>query len=170
MNVHLSEKRIEDRMSSKCRRSSIMKGNQQSWIVADLTEFKRAQESYSRKSKQAFLHHNVGDGKHHLSSTNTGGSNWFNPASEQMFGCSEVEAMEPSMIVFIAASDSDKNPATTICLQHSIVSLLEGRVRTINGIRHHWWSFSCEASTQRWISGTKNLTPISPLGNHCWHE
>ena len=129
-------------------------------IMADLTEFKRAQET-------------IRESQNRLSSIITSAMESiitldehrrilsFNPASEQMFRCSEAEAIGQSIDRFIALPNSDKNHNNgDPNEQHSIVSLLEGRVRTINGIRVNGEAFPVEASIAKAITGNEELYTI----------
>ena len=129
-------------------------------IVADLTEFKRAQEAI-RESQNRLSCIITSAMESIITLDEHRRIQLFNPASEQMFGCSEVEAMGQSIDRFIALPNSDKNHGNNDVLeQHSIVSLLEGRVRTINGIRINGEVFPVEASIAKVNSGNEELYTI----------
>ncbi|RPI05018.1 MAG: PAS domain-containing sensor histidine kinase [Ignavibacteriae bacterium] len=129
-------------------------------IVADLTEFKRAQEaireSQSRLSSiiTSAMESIITLDEHRRIQS-------FNPASEEMFRCSEAEAIGQSIDRFIALPNSEKNNGNGNGHEpHSIVSLLEGRMRAINGIRTNGESFPIEASISKVISGNEELYTI----------
>ena len=129
-------------------------------IVADLTEFNRAQssirESQSRLSciiTSAMESIITLDEHRRIQS--------FNPASEQMFRCSEAEAIGQSIDRFIALPNSDKNHNNGDMHElHSIVSILEGSMRAINGIRTNGEVFPVEASIAKVIVGSEELYTI----------
>jgi PAS domain S-box-containing protein len=129
-------------------------------IITDLTEFKRTQvairESQSRLSciitsaMEAIITLNA---QHRIQS--------FNPASELMFRCSEIEAIGQSIDRFITLPPNDDNQINQDTLhQDSIVSVLEGRVRAINGIRVNGESFPVEASISKVNIGEEELYTI----------
>ena len=129
-------------------------------IVADLTEFKRAQEtireSQSRLSSiiTSAMESIITLDEHRRIQS-------FNPASEQMFGCTEAEALGQSIDRFIALPNSDKNHNNNSTHeQHSIVSILEGRMRAINGIRVNGEIFPVEASIAKVNAGNEELYTI----------
>ena len=85
----------------------------------------------------------------------------FNPAAEQMFRCSEAEAIGQSIDRFIALPQIDKNHThIDVPDQHSIVGVLEGKTRTINGIRVNGEHFPVEASISKVNVGKEELYTI----------
>jgi len=129
-------------------------------LVTDLTEIKRAQEAI-RESQNRLSCIITSAMESIITLDEHRRIQLFNPASEQMFGCSEAEAMGQSIDRFIALTNSDKNHNNSDALeQHSIVSILEGRVRTINGIRINGEVFPVEASIAKVHSGNEELYTI----------
>jgi PAS domain S-box-containing protein len=129
-------------------------------LLTDLTDLKRTQEaireSQSRLSSiitsamEAII---TLDKKQRIMS--------FNPASELMFRCSEEEAIGQSIDRFIALQQNDKNYDTTESSnQRSIVSMLEGRMGTINGMRVNGEIFPVEASISKVNVGKEELYTI----------
>jgi PAS domain S-box-containing protein len=128
-------------------------------LVTDLTELKKAQEaireSQSRLSSiitsamEAII--TLDEHQRILS---------FNPASELMFCCSEEEAIGRSIDRFIALQQDDNNRTTELSKQQSIVSMLEGRMGTINGIRVNGEIFPVEASISKVSVGNEELYTI----------
>jgi PAS domain S-box-containing protein len=128
-------------------------------IVTDLTEFKRTQEAI-RESQNRLSCIITSAMESIITLDEHRRIQLFNPASEQMFGCSEAEAMGQS-IDFIALPNSDKNYNNSdVQEQHSIVSIVEGRMRTINGIRINGEVFPVEASIAKVNSGNEELYTI----------
>jgi PAS domain S-box-containing protein len=129
-------------------------------IVTDVTEVKRTQEAIRENQNRlaciitSAMESIITLDEHRRIRT-------FNPASEQMFRCSEEEAIGQSVDRFIALPNSEKNQATgDVHEPHSIVSLLEGRMRTINGIRINGEVFPVEASISKVIVGNEELYTI----------
>ncbi len=129
-------------------------------IVADLTEFKRTQETIRESQSRlsciitSAMESIITLDEHHLIQS-------FNPASEQMFGCLETEAVGQSIDRFIALPHSDKNHNNIdVNEKHSIVDVLEGRMRTINGIRINGEVFPVEASIAKVYAGNEELYTI----------
>jgi PAS domain S-box-containing protein len=129
-------------------------------IVTDLTEFKRTQEaireSQSRLSSiitsatEAII---TLDGRQRIRS--------FNPAAEQMFQCSETEAIDQRIDRFISLPNSDRNHGgADDSGRGSLVNILEGRVKMINGLRINGESFAAEASISKVKAGTEELYTI----------
>jgi PAS domain S-box-containing protein len=129
-------------------------------IVADLTEFKRAQEAI--RESQSRLSCIITSAMESIITLDEHRRiQLFNPASEQMFGCTEAEAIGQSIDRFIALPNNDKNHNHSEGIeQHSIVSLLEGRMRAINGIRVNGEVFPVEASIAKMNSGGEELYTI----------
>ena len=129
-------------------------------LVTDLTEIKRTQEAI-RESQNRLSCIITSAMESIITLDEHRRIQLFNPASEQMFGCSETEAMGQSIDRFIALTNSDKNQNNSDVLeQHSIVSILEGRMRTINGIRINGEVFPVEASIAKVRSGNEELYTI----------
>jgi PAS domain S-box-containing protein len=129
-------------------------------IVTDLTEFKRTQETIRENQSRlsciitSAMESIITLDKHRRIQS-------FNPASEQMFHCSEAEAMGQSIDRFIALPSSDKNHDNDgEHEQNSIVSMLEGSMRTINGIRVNGEVFPVEASISKVYAGNEELYTI----------
>jgi len=129
-------------------------------IVTDLTEFNRGQKAiYDSQSRLSCIITSAMESIITLDEHRRIQS--FNPASEQMFRCSEAEAMGQSIDRFIALQNDDKNHSNgNTHEQNSIVSLLEGRMRTINGIRINGEVFPVEASIAKVNSGNEELYTI----------
>ena len=129
-------------------------------IMADLTEFKRTQEAIIESQNRlsciitsAMESIITLDEQRRILS--------FNPASEQMFGCSKEEAIGQSIDRFIALPNSDKNNSNgDENEENSIVSLLEGRTGTINGMRINGETFPVEASIAKVHAGNEELYTI----------
>jgi PAS domain S-box-containing protein len=129
-------------------------------IVTDLTEFKRTQETIIESQNRlsciitSAMESIITLDEHRRIQS-------FNPASELMFRCSKDEAMGQSIDRFIALPNSDKNHDNdSEHEQNSIVSLLEGRMRTINGIRVNGEVFPVEASIAKVNAGDEELYTI----------
>jgi PAS domain S-box-containing protein len=130
-------------------------------MMTDLTEIKRTQEairdSQSRLSciitsaMEAII---TFDEHRHIQS--------FNPASEQMFLCTESEALGQSIDRFIALPyrENTTNHIETIVKDESLIDVLEGRMRAINGIRVNGEMFPVEASISKVTGGRELLYTI----------
>jgi PAS domain S-box-containing protein len=129
-------------------------------IVTDLTEFKHTEDAV-RESQNRLSCIITSAMESIITLDEHRRIQLFNPASEQMFGCSEAEAMGQSIDRFITLTNSDKNHNNNdVQEQHSIVSILEGRMRTINGIRINGEVFPVEASIAKVHSGNEELYTI----------
>ena len=128
-------------------------------LVTELTEFKRTQDAI-RESQNRLSCIITSAMESIITLDEHRRIQLFNPASEQMFGCSEAEAMGQSIDRFITLTNSDKNNNNDMLEQHSIVSILEGRMRTINGIRINGEVFPVEASIAKVNSGNEELYTI----------
>jgi PAS domain S-box-containing protein len=129
-------------------------------IVTDLTEFKRTQETI--RESQSRLSCIITSAMESIITLDEHRRiQLFNPASEQMFRCSEAEAIGQSIDRFIALPNGEKNHTNNDAHEpHSIVSLLEGKMRTINGIRVNGEVFPVEASIAKMNSGNEELYTI----------
>jgi len=129
-------------------------------IVTDLTEFKHAQDAI--RESQSRLSCIITSAMESIITLDEHRRiQLFNPASEQMFGCSEAEAIGQSIDRFIALPNHDKNHTNNDGHeQHSIVSLLEGRMRTINGVRINGEVFPVEASIAKVNAENEELYTI----------
>jgi PAS domain S-box-containing protein len=129
-------------------------------IVTDLTELKRTQEAI--RENQSRLSSIITSAMEaiitldkHLRIQS------FNPASEQMFRCSEAEALGQSIDRFIALpqNDGDQDQLDNTD-QGSIVGMLERRMRTINAVRVNGENFPIEASISQVTVGQEELYTI----------
>ncbi|MBN1397546.1 MAG: PAS domain S-box protein [Bacteroidetes bacterium] len=130
-------------------------------LLTDLTELKRTQEaireSQSRLSSiiTSTMEAIITLDKHLRIQS-------FNPASEQMFRCLESEAVGQSIDRFIAltqdAAGVDESEKTEN--QNSVAGLVEGRIRTINGVRVNGEKFPVEASVSKVNIGKEEIFTI----------
>ncbi len=129
-------------------------------IVTDLMEFKRTQEAI--RENQSRLSSIITSAMEAIITLNEHLQiQSFNPASEQMFRCSETEAIGQSIDRFIALPQGYLNHTQPhVSDQDSIVSMLEGRMRTINGIRVNGEHFPVEASISKVRVGKEELYTI----------
>jgi PAS domain S-box-containing protein len=129
-------------------------------MMTDLTEIKRTQEA-------------IRDSQNRLSCIITSAMEAiitfdehrriqsFNPASEQMFLCSESEALGQSIDRFITLPYRDTSShSTEPVVTESLINLLEGRMRAINGIRVNGEIFPVEASISKVTGGRELLYTI----------
>jgi PAS domain S-box-containing protein len=126
-------------------------------IVTDLTELKRTQESI--RENQSRLSSIITSAMEaiitldeHLRIRS------FNPASEQMFRCSEAEALGQSIDRFIALSQKVAGQSHSDEPDHnSVAGLVEGNMRTIKGVRVNGENFPIEASISKVKVGKEEL-------------
>jgi two-component system, cell cycle sensor histidine kinase and response regulator CckA len=129
-------------------------------IVTDLTDLKRTQESI--RENQSRLSSIITSAMEaiitldkHLRIQS------FNPASEQMFRCLESEALGQSIDRFIALSqDDDARKNSDESDQNSVAGLVEGKIRTINGVRVNGEKFPVEASVSKVNVGKEEIYTI----------
>jgi two-component system, cell cycle sensor histidine kinase and response regulator CckA len=129
-------------------------------IVTDLTDLKRTQESI--RENQSRLSSIITSAMEaiitldkHLRIQS------FNPASEQMFRCLESEALGQSIDRFIALSqDIDVQENADETDQNSVAGLVEGKIRTINGVRVNGEKFPVEASVSKVNVGKEEIYTI----------
>lgn len=129
-------------------------------IVTDLSEFKRTQEVI-RESEIRLASIITSAMEAIITLDHDQRIRSFNPASEQMFQCSETEAIGQRIDRFISLPNSDGNHDETDDAERlSLINILEGRVKAINGLRVNGESFSAEASISKVKSGTEELYTI----------
>lgn len=123
-------------------------------LVTDLTEFKRAQETI--RESQSRLSCIITSAMEAIITLNEQQRiQSFNSAAEQMFQCSEAEALGQRIDRFIFLPHSNKNHYSDNENEpNSLVSTLEGRVKMIYGIRINGESFPIEASISK-VKGSK---------------
>jgi PAS domain S-box-containing protein len=129
-------------------------------IVTDLTELKRTQEAIlENQNRLSSIITSAMDAiitmDEHLRIQS------FNPASEQMFRCSEAEALGQSIDRFIALPQNGKDQNhSDEPDQDSVAGMLEGRMRTINAVRVNGENFPIEASISKVKVGKEDLYTI----------
>jgi PAS domain S-box-containing protein len=129
-------------------------------IVTDLTELKRTQEAIlENQNRLSSIIMSAMEAiitlDEHLRIRS------FNPASEQMFRCSEAEALGQSIDRFIALTQNVKDQShSDEPDQNSVAGLVEGRMRTINGVRVNGENFPIEASISKVKVGKEKLYTI----------
>jgi PAS domain S-box-containing protein len=129
-------------------------------IVTDLTELKRTQESI-RENQSRLLSIITSAMEAIITLDKHLRIQSFNPASEQMFRCSEAEALGQSIDRFIALPQSTKDQdGFDGPDQHSVEGVLEGRMSTINGVRVNGENFPIEASISKTKAGKEELYTI----------
>jgi PAS domain S-box-containing protein len=129
-------------------------------IVTDLTELKRTQESI-RENQSRLLSIITSAMEAIITLDKHLRIQSFNPASEQMFRCSEAEALGQSIDRFIALPQSEKDQnGFDSPDQHSVEGVLEGRMSTINGVRVNGENFPIEASISKTKAGKEELYTI----------
>jgi len=130
-------------------------------IITDLTELKRTQEAI--RENQSRLSSIITSAMEaiitldkHLRIQS------FNPASEQMFRCLESEAIGQSIDRFIALSQNvkDQIKPDESDNHNSVAGLIEGKIRTINGVRVNGENFPVEASVSKVNVGEEELYTI----------
>jgi PAS domain S-box-containing protein len=124
-------------------------------IVTDLTEFKRTQEAI--RESQSRLSNIITSAMEAIITLDEHQRiRSFNPASEQMFQCSEAEAIGQRIDRFISLPNTDRNQrGTDDSERNSLINILEGRVKIINGLRVNGESFAAEASISKVKAGTE---------------
>lgn len=129
-------------------------------IVTDLRELKRTQQSIrENQSRLLSIITSAMDAiitlDKHLRIQS------FNPASEQMFRCSEAEALGQSIDRFIALPQAEKiQYELNGSQENSVEGVLEGKMSTINGVRVNGESFPIEASISKTKTGNEELYTI----------
>jgi PAS domain S-box-containing protein len=129
-------------------------------IVIDLTELKRTQEAI--RENQSRLSSIITSAMEaiitldeHLRIRS------FNPASEHMFRCLEEEAIGQSIDRFITLSQNPKDQSyLDVPDRNSVAGLVEGRMRTINGVRVNGENFPIEASISKVKVGKEEIYTI----------